>query len=465
MRCILSWSFFRSRYLFWYLILNLCSGLVSQAQENSQKKSAEDVRAEEIFRTNNNITIIQLEALKENNQPKTALKLLDYELNRDPQNHELWAYLGLNYVEQKNYMKAKEAYKKAVENSRSPQADLYLYNLAEAENLNGNTEDAKKYLNQIPEGSAYKSSAQNALMNMKSGQKLADAKLDIPGNFKVNLGLKTGYDDNVLLFSENTLATAQRTDTASAYLNPELNIAYSKPVSYGLFHSSLNLNSQLYQNEKAKPYQSFAGVLSAGVSAQKPAWANLTHSLTNTFKSSYLDTSNTFNHQSWDDTLQWKGIQNFSEASNLTYGFAVRYQKYPEGAGLDNRTGVALKPEVTYSTSRGDYSGSIGANYERLAAEGDNYKSDTLGVPLSVDKKINESINANLGFTYTYTQYPDSSTNRKDGTGNLNASFNKQFNKKLSSGLGYTYTKNASSESSATYTRQTIDLKVNYEID
>lgn len=443
---------------------SFCFSHSIQAQENSVNKSQVADRAEEIFRTNNNITIIQLEALKEFNQQGTVIKLLDYKLAQDPKNHELWAYLGLNQLQQSNYAKSIEAYKKAVENSKSPQQDIYLYNLAEVENLAGNSKNAETYLKQIPEDSIYKSSANQALKNLKSGQKFSELKANAPGNFKTNLGVKVGYDDNVLLFSESTLATAQRTDTASLFVTPELTLSYSKPVSYGLFNSSLNLNTQQYGNPNAKIYQSFAGVLSAGISGQQPAWASLVHSVTNTFKTSYLD-SNSFNQQSWDNTVQWRGVKNLSPSDSFNFGFLVRYQKYIEGVGRDNRTGLAYKPEVTMNSAIGEYNGSVGISYERLQAEGDNYKSDAFSLPLSLDKKLDDSLSGNLGLTYTYTNYPNSTAGRKDGTVNINTGLNKQFSKAFSSGVAYSYTKNASSENTGTYTRQTLELKVNYEID
>lgn len=452
----------RPKFLISLTISLLIYGQVN-AQSAPEANPAQD-RSQEIIQTNNKMTIIQMDALKELKQQDTVIKLLEYKLSQDPKNHELWAYLGLNYSEQSKYDKATAAYLKAIENSKTPQSDIYLYSLAEAENVAGNKDNAAKYLNQIPEGSPYKSGANKALKNLKAGQKFSELKADVPGQFKTNLGVKLGYDDNVLLFSESTLATAQRTDTASLYVNPEVNISYSKPVQYGVFNSSLNLNTQQYGNPNAKIYQSFAGVLSAGLSGQQPAWANLVHSLTNTFKTSYLD-SNSFNQQSWDNTVQWRGLKSLSQTDNINFGFSVRYQKYIQGVGADNRTGLAYKPEATFSSSFDEYNGSVGISYERLQAEGDNYKSDSFSLPLSLDKKINDTLNANLGFTYTYTQYPSSATGRKDGTASLNAGLNKQFNKDFSSGLGYSYTKNSSSETTGTYTRQTIELKVNYEIN
>jgi hypothetical protein len=388
-------------------------------------------------------------------------------INKDTKNHELWAYLGMMQYEQSNYSNSVAAYQMAIQHSQPPQSDIYNYRVAEVENMLGSTENAAEYLNRIPENSPYRASAKKALKKLKPKQKFDEIEAEVSGNFKTNLGVKLGYDDNVLLFSENTLATAQRTDTASIYVNPDLTISYSKPVQYGLFNSSLNLNTQQYGNPNAKIYQSFAGSLNLGLSAQQEGWAGLVHSFHNTFKTSYLD-SNSFSQQSWDDTVQWRGVKKLSDTDSVNFGFSIRYQNYIQSAGAlkaDNRTGLAFKPEATFNSTIGEYGCSAGLSYERLQAEGDNYKSDSFSLPLSLDKKINDSVNANMGLTYTYVQYPNSATSRKDGTANLNAGLNKQFSKLFSSGIGYSYTKNASSESAGTYTRQTIELKVNYEID
>lgn len=407
-----------------------------------------------------------VDAYRELKQNEKAEALIRKEINRDPKNAELWSYLGQSYFEQEQYQKSSDAFGNAALYADASQVGMLNYQRANAEAKAGQVENAKKYLKVAANDPAIESSAESAMMHIQSGVALPEVVPSYKGKWSGSASVSVGYDDNVLLFSESTLAVAERSDTASTVINPTAAVNYEKQLTQGLLNGSLVFNAQSYQNEKTKSYDNFTPQLMLQLTGSENGWAGLQHGVTNIWKTTYTD-RDTYTQQSWDDTITWRGKKALAGKQSITFAGGIRYQNYFQAAGAssdDDRTGVALKPEVNWANQIGEVGLSAGMSYEKLFANGDNYKSDTFNVPVSLQKSFTDALNGSLGLTYSYVQYPSSNTDRKDGTVSANASLQRAFSKTISGAIEYGYTKNSSNLNSASYDRQNIGLKVTSEI-
>jgi hypothetical protein len=416
--------------------------------------------------TNRKITSAYANSFLQQASVNKAIELLQAHLSEDPQDSSNWSLLGKAYLQDNQAAKAVDAYKNAVKVASNEEAPAIHYSLAQAQAKNLQAEDAKKSLKLAASDPLNKSSVSNAFSELAAGKSISELKQKNTGFWKASTNVNAAYDDNVLMFSES-LATSKRTDTASFGLAPSLDFVHEKPYGEGVIAFSPSVNGQFYTNEKAKFYDNL--ILSAGLDYSKNnvGLLGLKHSFGNTAKIS-VQNSNNFEFYNFEDTVKWSGQKELNNNQQITFSQDLKYQQYKSdstAAAADNRNGVALKPQVNWQgSSAGGYNYTAGLSYEHLFAQGDNYISDTISVPLSVQTNLAKDINGKLGFTYSAVQYPKAAIERKDGNFSTTASFSKKFAKTYTGSVDLGFTKNTSSIENAAYSKTTIGIKVTNEL-
>jgi hypothetical protein len=416
--------------------------------------------------TNRKITSAYANSFLQQANVNKAIKLLQAHLSEDPQDSSNWSLLGKAYLQDNQAAKAVDAYKNAVKVASNEEAPAIHYSLAQAQAKNLQAEDAKKSLKLAANDPFNKSSVSNAYSELAAGKSISDLKPKNTGFWKASTNINAAYDDNVLMFSES-LATSKRTDTASFGLAPSFEFTHEKPYGDGVLAMSPSFYGQFYTNEKAKYYDNLN--LSAGLDYSKNnvGLMGVKHSFGNTAKIAFQD-SNKFDFYNFEDTVKWSGQKELSNNQQITFSQELKYLQYKSDStalAADNRNGVALKPQVNWQgSSAGGYNYTAGLSYEHLFAQGDNYISDTLSLPLSVQTNLANDINGKLGFTYSAVQYPKATLDRKDGNFSTTASLSKKFAKSYTGSVDLGFTKNTSSIENATYSKTTIGIKVTSEL-
>lgn len=381
--------------------------------------------------TNQKIAVIYAKAYQEQNKLDQAIATLKAELAKNPQSEELNNFLAELYLEKKQFDMSIAAYGEAEKYAPAEAKSFY---------------DHKKA----------------TVLAIQAGKPVpALPEFRGPKEWSFNASLKMGYDDNVMQFSESSLATASQTNTASVGALPDFTARLKQQRSKGELNAMFNLNAQIYENKKVKSNESVNLTQTTGFNFKDPGFWGLNHSVSNTLSTSFVD-GNNLKQQSIQNTLKWVGVQRVSEVQALNYGTDLRYQYYFDQSGEDNRSGFAVKPNLTLSDKTNYFSYTAGIAYEHLFAQGQNYQSDTLTVPLSLQKEI-QGYMTSAGLTYSYINYPRSNNSRSDGNITLNAGVQKELAKNTMGSLDYGYTHNSSTLIDAKYNRHTIDAKVSHD--
>ena len=415
--------------------------------------------------TDRKVVMTFAQAYVDQQNSQTAIALLQEYLSRDSKYLEGWDYLAKIHLRQGQPEKAAMAYSQAAQNAPPEQSSSYKYQQASAEAQAGLVEKAKESLMGAARDPYISDSASSALATLRSGETLPEIVRGHPAVWKSTGSIKAGYDDNVLLFSDSVLATVRQTDAASAKIAPTVEIGTQKEIGLGQITSALNFAGQFYSSEPAKAYNSLSFAFSAGLIRPTVGVLGLQHSFDNVLKGSLTD-GNSYQFYSWEDAITWKGERTLSGDQKIEWSGGVRYQNFRQTAAAlsaDNRSGLSVKPAVTWKSSFGATGFSLGTYFERLYAQGDNYKSDTFALPLNLQHNLFWEIKGNLNLSYTYIVYPNSSTNRKDAGLSGSITLSKAIAKNLGLGLEYGNTKNTSTSNGSNYNRQTLDLVVSGE--
>ena len=126
-------------------------------------------------------------------------------------------------MSEKKNSEATYTFQNAIQYASADEKGIIYYHAANNQTQMGNKVKAKEYLMKASEDRSVARSARRALQELNTSSSLPELKVAQPGRWSVSGGIKYGYDDNVLLFSENTLATVSQTETASTSISPSIN--------------------------------------------------------------------------------------------------------------------------------------------------------------------------------------------------------------------------------------------------
>lgn len=418
------------------------------------------------IQTDRKVTMIFVQSFEELKRNDLAIQYLEKHLREDEASAEIWGYLAKKYLDAQRPEKAAEAFGKAAQYASSADVAVYNYQRASASAQAKQVDQARNYLTVAANDPTVKPSAEVAMSQIVAGQPLPQLVRRAPSKWQSSASIKVGYDDNVLLYSDTALATTKQTETASFFQAPTVEATYLRPVDLGQLTASFNFSAQLYDNSNADVFESLNVSQFTSLNHNFIGKLGLTHSFSNLIKTSWVD-SNDYKQKSWDDTVQWRGSKISSQEGKREFGFDLRYQDFTNDTSTisdDDRSGFALKPLYMVQKNWRSVALNYGMSYEHLFAQGKNFRSDTLAIPFTAQRPFGWEFLGKLGLTYSYVDYGQSTNNRADGNLSFTGSFLKKIAKNISGQIEYGYTKNSSTLDSATYDRQSIELKVNGEI-
>ncbi|MGE0616355.1 MAG: hypothetical protein AB7P04_12010 [Bacteriovoracia bacterium] len=419
--------------------------------------SAADQTNREIVRTFANFYFQQGEYAQGQNY------LMQY-LETDAGDVGAWNLLGIFFAETNEFKKAQQAFYHAAKNSTGEDRGIYLYHYADALARNGDMNEAKKSLELARAYPTVTVAADAALDTLTAGKPLPDLELDKPGKWSVLGTLGTGYDTNVLLSSDTSLASTTTTNAASLFSSLTAQALYTKEVWGGRGNARTSAGYTYYFSSDARTYNSLGVVLAADWGRPLKTLTGWTFSYGNEFSLNYLN-YNGFRFYNWSDALSATAKLQIDLRSEVEFKLPLRYQKFKFDTGddaADDRTGFALPVEVTYRRYVDANVLSAGLKYERLLASGANYRSHTFSLPLSWTRLLPWELYWGLGLEGARVTYPESSTGRADTYLRLSTSFTRVFSSELSGTLSYGFQRNISNVASAQYGKHAVSILVTY---
>lgn len=402
-----------------------------------------------------------------------AQSVLAGHLVTDVSDSSAWNFLGLTYMETADYPRASKAFRKAISltQGKSEKRDsrgIYLYNYADSLVRMGDVDPARKILIATLQYDQIESSARKALRSLKKGEELPplDVQLPVQTTWSGEVSLRSGYDTNVLLYSDSSLASASRSDTAS----PNTSLGISVGNKTGLWGGALKTkagSSFTYQtNQAARSYNSLYNSLGLDWVEAPREPKRFTHGIGSAVDLSYLNT-NGFRFFHWSGELGWKGYLQHSSRSQTEFEIPLFYQNYStENLSTldDDRTGFGARAKMTHSRVVGAYVLSLGAELERQSTQGSNYKSYSISAPLSAVRSLFWKMTGVASFELTRTWYPNSSENRKDTNLSFSLGFFKKFGKAWGGALDLIFLRNVSNQESAQYTKNAVSITASYDL-
>ncbi len=385
-------------------------------------------------------------------------------LEDDPKDSERWNSLGLVLMSLKRFTAATEAYAKAVETSPEKDKGVFLYNQAVAAHKLKNANEAVALLTESERYNNTFASARYALNHYRADMELPALRIRNKPKWSGGIGSQMGYDTNVLLVSAETLSALISSNTSS----PNFKVS-----SHGEYHHEYYAHTvdvmadaaySFYTVDAALPYNSLNGNLNfkwAPFQPERP----LTWGLKNTTSISYMNTySSGPVFYTWNDTLTYEGVYAFSGDSKIRFEIPVRFQRFNPPADADNeQTGIALGFKANQNNMIWGELFTGGLEFERAWAQGTNFKSYMVALPLSWIKGLPLwQLTSILGFRTAGTFYTESNTGRRDIVLNPTLVLGKGFKNKLGLNLSYGFTRSYSNVSTASYEKHTLMIGVDY---
>ena len=394
-----------------------------------------------------------------------ADRALSDHLRTDAQDSEAWNILGLVRIKAGNPTQAVEAFARAASVTGAPSHGIYLYNYADALSRSGDEARARKSLEEASSDAAVGSSARQALEELKPGRSLPELRLSPPARWNADMTVATGYDTNVLLFSDTTLASITGTGTASPFFLLAPRVSHSGDALGGRLDSDASVTFLDETGSSASAFNNLS--VSAGSRLARPDKSfGLFHSYLGRLDYSMLNLSGLeFFH--WSALAGWRGVAQHRKGSETYFELPLRYQKFHTAAGDDpanDRTGPALAPTIGHRHQFGELDVDIALQFEKLFSRGANFHSTAFRVPLSLTHPLPWDLTGTLGLEVARIRYPDSSAKRADTSVQGSLVLSRRLFDRLNGILSYSYTKNSSNTDTAAYTKNSVALLVTYAL-
>lgn len=392
-----------------------------------------------------------------------AEKKLVEHLQEDPQDGERWNVLGMVYFELKKYAEADNAFAQAVRAGNDESRGVFLYNQANVLNRSNQPERAIKLLKEASQYSNIHANALDALERLEPGKDFPEIKLEKAGKWTGSIGVQGGYDTNVLLLSQGTLDTIESAGTASSTYLANSQAAYKKEYYHGTLDANGSMSYNAYTTGAAARFNALNSSLGFKWTPE-PGSSALILAGSSKFNISFLNT-NGMEFFSWNEALALENIYIHTENFRSQFDFIIKYQKFSTSTTTDStndRTGIAagIKYANKYSWRVNTFS--LGLEFERAFASGQNFKSYALSLPISFTRKIFWKLSATAGIKGGLVWYPDSATSRRDSNLNPTFSLSKPLSQRLMALFNYGYIRNMSNVSSASYDKHTFLAGIDY---
>lgn len=387
--------------------------------------------------------------------------LIDH-LRQDRMDSDAWNVLGIAFFKKKRYPAAAKSFRKAVKHENGLKRGVFLYNYADALTRLKRTDQAINQLKKALEYPMVASSAEHALGVISAGEALPPIEIVPPSAWTLYLAMEGGYDSNVLLSSDSTLATATATKAASPALSVLGAGGFKSPLWNGWGNAQLSLRSAQYFTEDARQYNTVQPNLSLSWGQRSNSDRPSQWKLTNRLAAIYLNTDG-YGLYNWTESLSWSIEFQHSRRHATSFTVPITYQKFSTDTGdANNRSGPVMGIQAKHVIDFRYDRVSFGTRYDQIIASGANYKARALGLSLGWGRPFifNTSVGAEI--KPIWTAYPSSSESRSDTSIQFTPSIGRKVIGELYASLSYTFLKNLSTVSAADYTKHTTGILMSY---
>lgn len=399
-----------------------------------------------------------------------AQYLLAEHLREDARDAHAWNLLGLAYLGAKNLPQAAQSFYTASTTVTDAHKGIYLYNYADALIQSGDQHRAKTVLELASRESSVAEASRRAMEQLAPGRPLPTLELaseSQSGEWDSSLSVGSGYDSNVLLISNESIATVSRSNTASPFLSAQAKLEYSRAAGSG----GIGIEGQAaFTYETNSAAQKFNTLYAAGELAWEGArpgpGGGFYSRVANSFDSSWLK-SDGYKFYGLTEAIGWTGTLKHGRKAETILELPLRYQLFARDPGadaIDDRTGLGVRPAATHRLGFWRALFSASAQYERHLAHGSNYRAHSLLVPVSLTVPLIWSVIGSVGAEWSRTFYSESNPVRRDTGLRSWLSFGRRFGSDFFAGLDYGYRKNDSNVESATYEKHSATLTVTYDL-
>lgn len=409
--------------------------------------AADEVTNRELARTYANFYIRQKDF-------KQAQSSLASHLESDPADTEAWNLLGLAAMEIPDLGSAKQAFYRAAQDEKSESRGIYLYHYADALNRAGETNAAKDALKIASRYDEVKDSVSRAMEKMKERERLPELFLSERATWSKQIAISTGYDTNVMMAPNATLANLTASDIASPNAMVMGKVGFVKPKFTREIEASLLGAFQYQTNPAAYQFTSIYGAISGEYRENGDEFSQFYWAVPLKADAALLNTSG-FQLFNWNGGVTPRFGYKLTGLSRLEFEPFAAYRWFLLASGSDSandRTGLAFGATLTYKTFLGAWEFSAGAKFDRQFARGNNFSSFSYMIPISFvsptvfwNSKL--AIKADVGMN----DYPLASYTRRDFVINPQVSMFRKFGQKWTGTLTLGSIINSSSLTSADY--------------
>jgi len=412
-------------------------------------------------------------------QDAKAREVLTRHLQTDAQDADAWNLFGLILQKAGDLPGATQAFRNAARyatSSASGPGPIY-YNLAEAEARGGRIGEARQALAQAQQDPAVTAAARKALQSLRPGQGLPPLELaDTDSTSSRPLTLRTsawqlalqaggGYDSNVLLYSDSSLAGVSASNYASPFASLSARATHLAAIGWGKLTSRAVSRYTYETNTSAQTYNTLQSAASSDWQGDRGAGRRWIPRLGVQGDHTLLNTSG-LQLYTWAATLNPGVTRTLGATSELELLAPVYFRHYrlETDADVDNeRSGAGARPSLLFRKAWSDIAITLGVEYERIFAKGINFRSTTWRAPLVLSLPTFLKTRPYFGAEGANIRYPESTSAREDRYLRLSLGTSIRFSARLEGTLDYSAVRNSSTDGSATYSKHTVSWMMNYE--
>lgn len=421
--------------------------------------------------TDREIARVYAEYHLRHDQTQSAIAILQDHLTVDPEDGGAWNLMGLCYIDLGKPIDAENALKSAIKYSRGKEQAIAYYNLASVivmnkEGFRNNQHSIRDMLGRIAHYPAYKKTSDYAIANLKAGVPLPPLWEETPVQVHAQVGLRAGYDTNVLLLSSETISASGATGTSSPLYGPTLSLNAVKDLRNKVFTSTLASSFTGYVQNQAMSYNSASGAFNMDWEEKKDPEKRWTDGYGADANVSLLNTGG-MKLYNWSVLPQYRMEFTHNEEMSSQVVAKAGYSNYAVSAGIGDYArsaylgGLTLKHFRTYHLL--ELEGSLGA--ERAMAKGKEYKTQTyLASAKATFVRIFTGMNLSTTLMFDLIDYYKSSNARTDQKISGEFEFSGKFTPSLTWSGTYSPTLNQSSVDTSTYTKHMAVIHVSYHL-
>ncbi|MCM0605414.1 MAG: hypothetical protein KA715_04940 [Xanthomonadaceae bacterium] len=421
--------------LFALFFITICNG------------AADEVTNRELARTYANFYLRQKDF-------KQAQSSLASHLESDPADTEAWNLMGLAAMEIPDLSGAKQAFYRASQDEKSDSRGIYLYHFADALNRAGDVVKARDALKIAAQYSQVKDSAHRALELMKEKQPLPELFLSENARWNKSVAVSVGYDTNVMMAPNTTLANLTASDIASPNAMVMGKIGFVKPKFTREIEASLLGAFQYQTNPAAYQFTSIYGALSGEYRENGDEFSNFYWGIPVKADAALLNTSG-FQVFNWNASFNPRFGHRMDALSRIELEPFAAYRWFLLASGSDtanDRTGFAFGAAATYRSFLGAWEYAVGVKFDRQFARGGNFSSYSYMIPISfVSPTVFWSSKLAIKSDVGVIDYPLASYTRRDFVINPQVALFRKFGQKWTGTFTVGSLINSSSLSSADY--------------